>query len=116
MDGLGVGDVGNVVLRDRKHLGEDGLMVITVTLSDKGEILAGPDIVSRGFVYVRDSEDMISATRKVVEEALLSSVSENKRDWQNLKTKIRDAAGDYLYGLTQRRPMILPVIQEVKVN
>lgn len=116
VDGLGVGDVGNVVLRDRKHLGEDGLMVITVTLSDKGEILAGPDIVSRGFVYVRDSEDMISATRKVVEEALLSSVSENKRDWQNLKTKIRDAVGDYLYGLTQRRPMILPVIQEVKVN
>lgn len=116
VDGLGVGDVGNVVLRDRKHLGEDGLMVITVTLSDRGEILAGPDIVSRGFVYVRDSEDMIEATRKVVEEALISSVSENKRDWQNLKAKIRDAAGDYLYGLTQRRPMILPVIQEVKTS
>lgn len=116
VDGLGVGDVGNVVLRDRKHLGEDGLMVIAVTLSDRGEILAGPDIISRGFVYVRDSEDMLEATKKVVADALLSSVSENKRDWQNLKTKIRDAAGDYLYGLTQRKPMILPLIEEVKVN
>lgn len=116
IDGLGVGDVGNVVLRDRKHLGEDGLMVIAVTLSDKGEILAGPDIISRGFVYVRDSEDMLEATKKVVADALLSSVSENKRDWQNLKTKIRDAAGDYLYGLTQRKPMILPLIEEVKIN
>ena len=116
VDGLGVGDVGNIVLRDRKHLGEDGLMVIAVTLSDRGEILAGPDIVSRGFVYVRDSEDMLEATKKVVTDALLSSVSENKRDWQNLKTKIRDSAGDYLYGLTQRKPMILPLIEEVKMN
>lgn len=116
VDGLGVGDVGNVVLRDRKHLSEDGLMVVSVILSDKGEIISGPDIVSRGFVYVRDNEDLMENTKKVVENAILSGISENKRDWQNLKTKIRDAAGDYLYGLTQRSPMILPVIQEIKTK
>lgn len=116
VDGLGVGDVGSVVLRDRKHLGEDGLVVVNVTLSDKGEILAGPDLVSRGFVYVRDSEDLMEAAKKVITEAVLSGVSENKRDWQNLKTKIRDAASSFLYGLTQRSPMILPIIQEVKTK
>ncbi len=116
VDGLGVGDVGNVVLRDRKHLSEDGLMVVSVILSDRGEIISGPDIVSRGFVYVRDNEDLMENTKKVIEKAILSGVSENKRDWQNLKTKIRDAAGDYLYGLTQRSPMILPIIQEIKTK
>ena len=108
--------MGSVVLRDRKHLGEDGLVVVSVTLSDKGEILAGPDLVSRGFVYVRDSEDLMEAAKKVIAEAVLSGVSENKRDWQNLKTKIRDAASSFLYGLTQRSPMILPIIQEVKTK
>lgn len=116
VDGLGVGDVGNVVLRDRKHLSEDGLMVVSVILGDRGEIISGPDIVSRGFVYVRDNEDLMENTKKVIEKAILSGVSENKRDWQNLKTKIRDAAGDYLYGLTQRSPMILPIIQEMKTK
>ena len=113
VDGLGVGDVGNVVLRDRKHLGEDGLMVVSVTISNKGKILAGPDILSRGFVYVKDSEELIAKTKAVVEKAVLSGISENKRDWQNLKTKIRDAAGDYLYTVTQRSPMILPIINEL---
>lgn len=113
VDGLGVGDVGNVVLRDRKHLGEDGLMVISVTLSNKGKILAGPDILSRGFVYVKDSEELIKKTKEVVEKAVLSGIAENKRDWQNLKTKIRDAAGGYLYTATQRSPMILPIINEL---
>ncbi len=113
VDGLGVGDVGNVVLRDRKHLGEDGLMVISVTLSNKGKILAGPDILSRGFVYVKDSEELIEKTKEVVEKAVLSGIAENKRDWQNLKTKIRDAAGGYLYTATQRSPMILPIINEL---
>ncbi len=113
VDGLGVGDVGNVVLRDRKHLGEDGLMVVSVTISNKGKILAGPDILSRGFVYVKDSEELIANTKAVVEKAVLSGISENKRDWQNLKTKIRDAAGDYLYTVTQRSPMILPIINEL---
>ena len=113
VDGLGVGDVGNVVLRDRKHLGEDGLMVVSVTLSNKGKILAGPDILSRGFVYVKDSEELIENTKAVVEKAVLSGIAENKRDWQNLKTKIRDAAGGYLYTATQRSPMILPIINEL---
>lgn len=114
VDGLGVGDVGNVVLRDRKHLGEDGIMVVSITLSDKGKILAGPDILSRGFVYVKDSEELIEKTKDVVEKAVLSGISENKRDWQNLKTKIRDAAGGYVYTATQRSPMILPLINEIK--
>ena len=113
VDGLGVGDVGNVVLRDRKHLGEDGLMVVSVTLSNKGKILAGPDILSRGFVYVKDSEELIANTKAVVEKAVLSGIAENKRDWQNLKTKIRDAASSYLYTATQRSPMILPIINEL---
>ena len=114
VDGLGVGDVGNVVLRDRKHLGEDGIMVVSITLSDKGTILAGPDILSRGFVYVKDSEDLISATKAIVEKAVLSGIAENKRDWQNLKTKIRDSVGGYLYTVTKRSPMILPIINEIK--
>ena len=114
VDGLGVGDVGNVVLRDRKHLGEDGIMVVSVTLSDKGAILAGPDILSRGFVYDKDSEELIEKTKEVVEKAVLSGIAENKRDWQNLKTKIRDAAGGYIYTVTQRSPMILPLINEIK--
>ena len=113
VDGLGVGDVGNVVLRDRKHLGEDGIMVVSVTLSNKGKILAGPDILSRGFVYVKDSEELIEKTKDVVAKAVLSGISENKRDWQNLKTKIRDAAGGYIYTATQRSPMILPLINEI---
>ena len=114
VDGLGVGDVGNVVLRDRKHLGEDGIMVVSVTLGDKGTILSGPDILSRGFVYVKDSEELITAAKAVVETAVLSGISENKRDWQNLKTKIRDSLGGYLYTVTQRSPMILPIINELK--
>lgn len=114
VDGLGVGDVGSVVLRDRKHLGEDGLIVITVTISDRGEILSGPDIVSRGFVYVRDAEELMENTKKIVTDSLLSSLSDNKRDWANLKNRVRDAANSYLYSVTQRSPMILPIIQEVK--
>ena len=113
VDGLGVGDVGNVVLRDRKHLGEDGIMVVSVTLSNKGKILAGPDILSRGFVYVKDSEELMVKTKEVVEKAVLSGISENKRDWQNLKTKIRDAVGSYIYTATQRSPMILPLLNEI---
>ena len=113
IDGSGVGDIGSVVLRDRKHLGEDGLMVVSVILSNKGKILAGPDILSRGFVYVKDSEQLIEATKAVVEKAVLSGISENKRDWQNLKTRIRDSAGSYLYTATQRSPMILPIITEI---
>ena len=114
VDGLGVGDVGSVVLRDRKRLGEDGLIIVTLTLDrDTGEILAGPDIVSRGFVYVREAEDMLEAARQIARKTVQASVSDNKRDWQNLKTKIKDAVGSYLFGLTKRSPMVLPIIEEI---
>ncbi|HPD88309.1 MAG TPA: ribonuclease J [Oscillospiraceae bacterium] len=114
VDGLGVGDVGSVVLRDRKRLGEDGLIIVTITLDhDNGDILAGPDIVSRGFVYVREAEDMLEATKQIVRKTVEASISDNKRDWQNLKTKIKDAVGSYLFGLTKRSPMVLPIIEEI---
>jgi len=114
VDGLGVGDVGSVVLRDRKRLGEDGLIIVTLTLDhDGGDILAGPDIVSRGFVYVREAEDMLEATKQIVRKTVEASISDNKRDWQNLKTKIKDAVGSYLFGLTKRSPMVLPIIEEI---
>ncbi len=114
VDGLGVGDVGNIVLRDRKHLAEDGLMVVVVTISkENGKIIAGPDIISRGFVYVRESEDLIDEARKVVKVALDGCEQQNIREWSVLKSAIRDALKDFLFERTKRRPMILPVIMEV---
>ncbi|SCY98227.1 ribonuclease J [Alkaliphilus peptidifermentans] len=113
VDGLGVGDVGNIVLRDRKHLAEDGLMVIVVTISrETGKIIAGPDIISRGFVYVRESEDLMVEAKDVVRNALDSCGQQNVREWSVLKSSIRDALKDFLYEKTKRRPMILPVIME----
>ncbi|KAB3537345.1 ribonuclease J [Alkaliphilus pronyensis] len=113
VDGLGVGDVGNIVLRDRKHLAEDGLMVIVVTISrETGKIIAGPDIISRGFVYVRESEDLMVEAKVVVKNALDGCNQQNIREWSVLKSSIRDALKDFLYEKTKRRPMILPVIME----
>lgn len=114
VDGLGVGDVGNIVLRDRKHLAEDGLMVVVVTIAkENGKIAAGPDIISRGFVYVRESEDLIDEARKVVKSVLDGCEQQNIREWSLLKSSIRDSLKDFLYEKTKRRPMILPVIMEV---
>ncbi|KAB3527616.1 ribonuclease J [Alkaliphilus serpentinus] len=114
VDGLGVGDVGNIVLRDRKHLAEDGLMVVVVTISkETGKIAAGPDIISRGFVYVRESEVLMVEAKEVVKNALLICESQNAREWSTLKSSIRDGLKDFLYEKTKRRPMILPVIMEV---
>jgi len=114
VDGLGVGDVGNIVLRDRKHLAEDGLMVVVVTISrENGKVVAGPDIISRGFVYVRESEDLIDEARKVVRNVLDNCEQQNIREWSSLKSSIRDSLKDFLYEKTKRRPMILPVIMEV---
>ncbi|SES71890.1 ribonuclease J [Natronincola peptidivorans] len=114
VDGLGVGDVGNIVLRDRKHLAEDGLMVVVVTLTkENGKIAAGPDIISRGFVYVRESEDLIVEAKQVVKSALDMCEQQNTREWSVLKSSIRDVLKDFLYTKTKRRPMILPVIMEV---
>lgn len=114
VDGLGVGDVGNIVLRDRKHLSEDGLMVVVVTISkEDGKVMSGPDIVSRGFVYVRESEDLIDGARLVVREALKKCEDNNVREWATLKSAVKDTLRGYLYEKTKRRPMILPIIMEV---
>ena len=113
VDGLGVGDVGNIVLRDRQHLSEDGIMVVVLTLEKRtNQLLSGPDIVSRGFVYVRESEDLMGEAREVVEEALDGCLSRNISDWGKIKSTIKDALGDYVWKKTKRRPMILPIIME----
>ncbi|MBU5426702.1 ribonuclease J [Tissierella pigra] len=114
VDGLGVGDVGNIVLRDRKHLSEDGLIVVVVTISKKeGTILAGPDIISRGFVYVRESEDLMEEARTVVRAVLEDCEKKKITDWATLKSNIRDTLRNHLYGKIKRNPMILPIIMEV---
>ncbi len=111
IDGLGIGDVGNIVLRDRKHLSEDGLMVVVVGVQkDSGIFTAGPDIISRGFVYVRESEELMDGAREVVKNAL--EKCEGKNDWTLIKSTIRDTLKDFLWQKTKRSPMILPVIIE----
>ncbi|MDP5273499.1 ribonuclease J [Chengkuizengella axinellae] len=114
IDGLGVGDVGNIVLRDRKLLSQDGILVIVVTLSkQEGKILSGPDIISRGFVYVRESEGLLDEANKIVSATLNKLMSENVNEWASLKTHVKEALGRFLYEQTKRRPMILPIIMEV---
>ncbi|HZK01078.1 MAG TPA: ribonuclease J, partial [Tissierellaceae bacterium] len=114
VDGLGIGDVGNIVLRDRKHLSEDGLIVVVVTMSKKdGKIIAGPDIISRGFVYVRESENLIEEVRNVVKKVLEDCEKKQITDWSTLKSTIRDTLRNHLYGKIKRNPMILPIIMEV---
>ena len=113
VDGLGVGDVGNIVLRDRQHLAEDGIMIVVVTLERHSNVvLAGPDIVSRGFVYVRESEDLMDDAREVVENALDSCLERNITDWGKIKTVVKDALSEFLWKRTKRSPMILPIIME----
>ncbi len=114
VDGLGVGDVGSIVLRDRKHLAQDGLMVVVTTIdSATGEVIAGPDIVSRGFVYVREAEEMMAEAKRVCQKALEECRYGNVREWGAMKQAIKDQLGQYLFSKTKRNPMILPVIQEV---
>ncbi|MBN2898534.1 MAG: ribonuclease J [Clostridia bacterium] len=113
VDGLGVGDVGNIVLRDRKRLSEDGLIIIVITLSkDTGKVVSGPDIVSRGFVYVRESEELMNGARIVVEKALEKLMEKEVREWSSIKNEVKDSLKDYLYQNTKRNPMILPIITE----
>lgn len=115
VDGLGVGDVGNIVLRDRQHLAEDGIVIAVLTLEKyTGQILSGPDIVSRGFVYVREAEDLMDEARSVVEDAMEYCTSHRVTDWSKMKNAIRDSLGDFLWKRTKRRPMILPIIMEVE--
>ncbi len=114
VDGLGVGDVGNVVLRDRRHLSQDGLVIIVATMDSRtGQILAGPDIVSRGFVYVREAEKLIDDARDQVRQVLEKCRAENVRDWNSVKTRVREAASAFMYRRTKRSPMILPILMEV---
>lgn len=114
VDGLGVGDVGNIVLRDRQHLSENGLITIVLTLErGSNQVLAGPDIVSRGFVYVRESEDLMEECREVVNGALQYCIDKGITDWGRMKTGMKDALNDFLWKKTKRNPMILPIIMEL---
>jgi len=114
IDGLGVGDVGNIVLRDRKLLSQDGILVVVVTLSKQdGAIMSGPDIISRGFVYVRESEGLLEEANRIVTGTLQKLMNDNVNEWASLKTNVKDALGRFLYEQTRRRPMILPIIMEV---
>lgn len=114
VDGLGVGDVGSIVLRDRKHLAQDGLLVVVCTIdSNDGHIVSGPDIVSRGFVYVRESEPLMEAVRDVTIRVVEGCADRGMRDWSAIKTQVKDTLSNLLYERTQRNPMILPVIMEV---
>lgn len=114
VDGLGVGDVGNIVLRDRKHLSQDGILTVVVTIErESGSVIAGPDIISRGFVYVRESEDLMEQSRNVVKEALKECEEKNITDWATMKGTIKDSLRTFLYEKTKRKPMILPIIMEI---
>ncbi|MBO7288624.1 MAG: ribonuclease J [Clostridia bacterium] len=114
VDGLGVGDVGNIVLRDRKHLAEDGLIVIVVTISgETGAVVAGPDIISRGFVYVRESGDLMDDIKSIAKQTLANCEKNKIRDWTTLKNSMKSKVSEHLYRETKRKPMILPVIMEV---
>jgi ribonuclease J len=114
VDGLGVGDVGNIVLRDRKHLSQDGLMIVVVSMEhETGKVAAGPDIISRGFVYVRESENLLDEAKKVVKDALVQCEADHVSDWGYIKTVIRDTLREFLWHKTKRGPMILPIIMDV---
>lgn len=114
IDGLGIGDVGNIVLRDRKHLSQDGILVVVVTISKQDKtIKSGPDIISRGFVYVRESEGLLEEAGRIVSRTIAKSISDNVNQWTTLKSNVKDSLGRFLYEQTKRKPMILPIIMEV---
>ena len=113
VDGYGVGDVGNVVLRDRKHLGEDGIIIVVVGIDGYGNILSGPEVISRGFVYVKESENLMEEIKDVVFDAVEASKTKHAGDWTYLKGNMRNRLSDFLYEKTKRKPMILPIIMEI---
>ncbi len=114
VDGLGVGDVGNIVLRDRRQLSQDGILIIVVTIDrSRGAVVAGPDIVSRGFVYVREAEGLMEDAKDRVQQALDKCAQNGVSDWSSIKFSVRDSLGRFLYERTRRRPMILPIIMEI---
>ena len=114
VDGTGVGDVGSVVLRDRKHLAEDGMIVVCVNLSSEdGSVITGPDIITRGFIYVKESEELMDNLQQVAMEAIERCQRKHVRDWSAIKSAIKNDLSGYLYKTTKRNPMILPVISEI---
>ena len=114
VDGLGIGDVGNIVLRDRQNLAQNGIIIVVLTLEKyTNQLLAGPDIISRGFVYVRESEDLMEEAGQVVDEAVQNCLDDNVNDWGKIKHVIRDSLSDFLWKKMKRSPMILPIIMEV---
>ena len=114
VDGLGVGDVGNIVLRDRQHLSQDGLIVVVLTMSSStGEVVAGPDVISRGFVYVRESENLMDDVKSVVRHEIKKCEERGVRDWATIKSAVRENLRDYIFMKTKRNPMIIPIIMEV---
>ena len=114
VDGYGVGDVGNIVLRDRRHLAQDGLIVVVATVDiDERMIISGPDIVSRGFVYVRESEQLMDQVRQIAKDALTDCLDHNITDWTELKGRVKDDLSKFLWSKTKRKPMILPVVMNV---
>lgn len=114
VDGLGVGDVGNIVLRDRQHLAEDGIIIVVLTLEGgSGQVLAGPDIVSRGFVYVRGAEGLMDDAKHLLDDTMQHCMDKGITDWGKIKTEIKDSLGDFVWKETKRRPMIMPIIMEV---
>ncbi len=116
VDGLGVGDVGNIVIRDRQRLSEDGIIIVVMTLGrESGDLLAGPDLVSRGFVYVRESEDLMEEASQIVRDAVEECLDRNITDWTRIKADVKDSLSEFVWKRTQRRPMILPIIMEASV-
>ena len=114
VDGLGVGDVGSVVLRDRQHLSQDGLIVIVMSMDGQtGEIVSGPDVISRGFVYVRESENLMDDVKSFIKEEIDNMVEKHIRDWSTIKSTLKDDVRDFIFNMTKRNPMILPIIMEV---
>ena len=114
VDGLGVGDVGNIVLRDRQHLAQDGIIIVVMTLeAGSGQVLAGPDIVSRGFVYVRNSESLMDEAKQVLDDTMMYCMDHGITDWSKIKAEVKEALGDFVWKETKRRPMIMPIIMEV---
>ena len=113
VDGLGVGDVGNIVIRDRQHLSQDGLIVVVLTMDSHGNVIAGPDVISRGFVYVRESENLMEDVKNIVSIEIMKCVDNHTTDWTTMKTNIREALKDYVFQTTKRNPMILPIIMEI---
>jgi ribonuclease J len=114
VDGLGIGDVGNVVLRDRQHLSQDGLIIVVLTMDGStGEVIAGPDVISRGFVYVRESENVMEDIKQAVRHEVRRFEQNGVRDWSTIKNSIRENLRDYIFTKTKRNPMIIPILMEI---